>query len=123
MHLSPLSSTALHNPFQNNLDFTEYFMDCGNPGISVFKINQLEPRVELKFNGEFCIGDCYLVLYSKEEGKDLIHVIYTWIGTMAQLDKRFCCAMYAVGLKDFLNGNTQIVKVDPEEESLAFKKL
>lgn len=121
MHLSPLSHQTPKSPFKA-LDFSHYFKQIGKLETVVFEINQLEPKV-LDFNGEFCLGDCYLILHSFTKDKDVYNVIYTWIGSAAQLDKRFCCAMYAVGLKEFLNGNSQIIKVGPDEESLSFKNL
>jgi hypothetical protein len=83
----------------------------------------LEPREIKDFKGEFCLGDCYIVLHSFLKGEEVQNIIYIWIGTKAQLDKRFCCAMYAVGLKDFLRSKAQIIKVGPEEETLGFKEL
>ena len=121
MHLSPVSTSSLQSPFKA-LDFSDYFTNVGREGIVVFEINQLEPR-QVEFNGEFCVGDCYLILNSVKRHDEIYYFIYTWIGPCAQLDKRFCCAMYAVGLKDFLKGNSQIIKVGPNEESISFKDL
>ena len=139
MQLSPVS---LVKGKGLDLDFSDYFdhirelYEIKENEIKEFKIVyeifNLEPREIKDFKEEFCLGDCYIVLHSFQEDNALEpnsalsrsnHVIYTWIGTMAQLDKKFCCAMYAVGLKDYLRSTQKIIKVGPEEESFGFKEL
>jgi hypothetical protein len=71
------------------------------------------------------MGDCYIVLHSKQIKTPLTldtlqqsdsgnevwnHTIYTWIGNDAELDKRFCCAMFAVGLKSWLDVKTPVMR-------------
>ena len=119
---SPVSS--LESPFKGGIDCGCYFSDTNkSPGLYVYIISGLEPVYLDSFDGELCIGDCYIILYSKVVDSMLEHVIYTWIGSLAQLDKRFCAAMYAVGLKDLLTGNASIIRIVSEEEPLEFKEL
>ncbi|KAI8844754.1 hypothetical protein BC829DRAFT_284424 [Chytridium lagenaria] len=92
------------------IDCSDLFPDAvgERAGLYVFRIENMRPEV-VTFDqfGRFCIADCYIVLSSAEavegEGVDAVrlnHRIWTWIGKEAEMDKRFCCAMYAVGLKN-----------------------
>ena len=77
-----------------------------HPGLTVWRIERLKPAL-LNFargHGRFCEGDAYLVLmsYRNEDSGVLEHQIYTWVGVSAELDKRFCAAMYSVGLRNLV---------------------
>lgn len=53
--------------------------------------------------GKFCIGDCYIILHTYVDGKELVHNLYQWIGSQSENDKLFCSAIYAVYLKRYIN--------------------
>ncbi|KAJ3098162.1 hypothetical protein HDU97_004210 [Phlyctochytrium planicorne] len=119
------------------IDCSDLFPDVvgEESGLYVFRIENMKP--ELMPNdqfGRFCVADCYIVLSSVEEEEKegnqhhadnahLNHRIYTYIGKEAEMDKRFCCAMYAVGLKNAIGGTAKVERVTDSEESKDFSEL
>ena len=110
-----------------SVDYTHLFpVDIGqNEGINVFRIEQMKPiLLDPSEHGYFCIADCYIIMKSvpKTAGRnngDLSHSFFTWIGVEAETDKRFCCAMYAVALRNLMHADTRIVREIPGDESAA----
>ncbi|KAJ3214423.1 hypothetical protein HK099_006881, partial [Clydaea vesicula] len=110
------------------VDYTDIFpefLKVEEDGLFCFRIENMKPILldeEGEDFGTFCINDCYLVLKieTKEDLPPPEHKIWTWIGSEAEMDKRFCCAMFAVGLRDFLNTNTRIQRECHLEESEEF---
>ncbi|KAJ3217708.1 hypothetical protein HDU67_007404 [Dinochytrium kinnereticum] len=111
------------------IDCSDLFPDAigEQTGLFVFRIENMRPEIlPLDQFGRFCVADCYIVLSSTEadsgeahaDASKLIHKIWTWIGKEAEMDKRFCCAMYAVGLKNAIGGFTT-----ETEESSDFAEL
>lgn len=118
MSLSPLI-------FSHSMDFTRVFEDSFKTqvGISIFRIEEL--NIVLTRTGDFCIGDCYIILSTTMDvvSYEYNYHIQTWIGSKAELDKRFCSAMYAVGLKNFLSSPCRILVQYQDEESLEFLEM
>ncbi|KAJ1553646.1 hypothetical protein HK405_007321, partial [Cladochytrium tenue] len=50
-------------------------------------------------------------------------LIWTWVGPLAEMDKRFCCAMFAVGLRTWIGGSGKIMRETESEESPGFLGL
>ncbi|KAJ1567095.1 hypothetical protein HK405_007183, partial [Cladochytrium tenue] len=50
-------------------------------------------------------------------------LIWTWVGPLAEMDKRFCCAMFAVGLRTWIGGSGKIMRETESEESRGFLDL
>ncbi|KAJ3123860.1 hypothetical protein HK098_001605 [Nowakowskiella sp. JEL0407] len=61
--------------------------------------------------------------FASTGSRTLCHQIFTWIGPSAELDKRFCSAMYAVALRNYLGSSTRIERAALNDESLAFRKV
>jgi len=78
-------------------------------GIEVFRIKDLSlDMVDSDDYGAFCTGDCYVILNTYWENKELKHKIFQWIGLKAEKDKLFCSAIYSVMLKGFINETSSI---------------
>ncbi|KAJ3191356.1 hypothetical protein HK101_007840 [Irineochytrium annulatum] len=102
-------------------------------GLFVFRIENMRPEI-MSFDqlGRFCVADCYIILSSSDpddgaphpdDDAKLTHRIFTWIGGLAEMDKRFCCAMYAVGLKNLVGAADKVERVTDLEESPEFTTL
>ncbi|KAI8808765.1 hypothetical protein BJ742DRAFT_677556, partial [Cladochytrium replicatum] len=131
------------------VDYSEVFPRIlgHRPGLEIFRMEAFKPvPVSDESFGTFCVGDCYVVLcldtrsyhddtsdfddgfdddaYSyMDDDSNLSHHIYTWIGSAAELDKRFCSAMYAVALRNLLGSSARIQRETQEDESAEFKAL
>lgn len=118
--------------FSSTMDFSSLFPVSllSTPGLHTFKINQLSiSQVDNGDEGAFCVADCYIILHAFHETSDderessIAHLIFTWIGLQAQLDKRFCAAIYAVGLKSLLVKPCRILRQTQGDETLDFLSL
>ncbi|KAI8805423.1 hypothetical protein BJ742DRAFT_681070, partial [Cladochytrium replicatum] len=127
------------------VDYSELFPRIlgHRQGLEIFRMEAFKPvPVSDEAFGTFCVGDCYVVLCSYYDGtsdfddgfdddaysymddeSNLSHHIYTWIGSAAELDKRFCSAMYAVALRNLLGSSSRIQRETQEDESAEFKAL
>ncbi|KAJ3306409.1 hypothetical protein HDU76_004826 [Blyttiomyces sp. JEL0837] len=68
--------------------------------------------------------------YEQDESHDRHHhsevdyCLWTWIGSKSETDKKFCCAVYAVGLRNWLNvSSSRILRQVEGDESLDFQAL
>eukprot|EP00833_Pecoramyces_ruminatium_P004791 jgi/Orpsp1_1/1178823/evm.model.c7180000066857.1 len=87
-------------------------------GLDVFRIEDLGlSMVDSDDYGAFSTGDCYVILNTYWEDRELKHKIYQWIGKMAEKDKLFCSAIYSVMLKGFINETSNISREIEGEES------
>jgi len=78
-------------------------------GIDVFRIEDLGlAMVDSDDYGAFSTGDCYVILNTYWEDRELKHKIFQWIGKMAEKDKLFCSAIYSVMLKGLINETSNI---------------
>ncbi|TPX32504.1 hypothetical protein SmJEL517_g04409 [Synchytrium microbalum] len=111
------------------MDFSETFSADlpDSPGVSVWRIERLKPHIlELpRGRGLFCEGDAYLVMmsYRNEDSGALDHQIFTWVGASAELDKKFCAAMYSVGLRNLVGAVGRVEHEISHEESPEFLGL
>ncbi|KAJ3289119.1 hypothetical protein HK104_007716, partial [Borealophlyctis nickersoniae] len=127
------------------IDYSDVFPSYvgKSEGVTVFRIESLNPAILPDDEvGTFCIADCYIILEtrsrddtrsrrrrgygddedSNDEG-DLEHRIWTWIGSEAEMDKRFCSAMFGVGLRNWLGVKESVQREAENEESAAFLSL
>ncbi|KAJ3055681.1 hypothetical protein HK097_009729 [Rhizophlyctis rosea] len=121
----------------HTVDYSEIFrLDVGSrTGVTVFRIEGLKP-VPLPSDevGTFCVADCYIVLHvqrrdvgSQEkihshdvDQADLSHTIFAWIGRKAEPDKRFCAALFSVGLRNWLSVSSSVNHETDHDESHEF---
>jgi hypothetical protein len=105
------------------------------PGLHIFRIDAMSPEpISKEDYGKFCVADCYIILQvtrmaspvrkelassptsgsydDDDEGSDgkWTRLIWTWIGGDSEMDKRFCVAMYGVGLKNWIGASGKIAR-------------
>ena len=123
-----LSTLVNRSETSDNVDYASYFPSYVGEieGVFIFIIESMRPvLLDSSEHGSFCIADCYIIMNStlknpeKNDG-DLSHTFYTWIGVEAETDKRFCCAMYAVALRNLVRSNARIIREVAGDESEAF---
>ncbi|KAJ3008494.1 UNVERIFIED_CONTAM: hypothetical protein HDU68_003095, partial [Siphonaria sp. JEL0065] len=129
---------------------SDFLQERKTEGILVFRIENMRPEIlEEEEHGRFCIADSYVIISTRKDNPHLqhynpttsssttnpptepdeisadhlIHIIYTWIGSLAEMDKRFCCAMFAVGVKNLLGVGTRVMRQAQGEETADFKAL
>lgn len=117
------------------IDYSDVFpSDIGHTtGLAIFRIESLKPALlPSTHHGQFCIADAYIILHTSSSSKidtqydthdDVDHTVYTWIGPSSELDKRFCTAMFSVGLRNWINCSSPITRETPTEESPTFLSL
>lgn len=95
----------------DNVDYSEIFdlerleNECG---LFSWRIENLTPVLQDEPN-LYCPKDCYLILFS---GEEKLPQIWAWIGKDAEMDKRFCCALFAVALRDSLEAECRIIRIE-----------
>ncbi|KAI9096258.1 hypothetical protein DFS34DRAFT_643175 [Phlyctochytrium arcticum] len=122
-----------------SLDYSDIFPDdiVHREGVTMFRIEALKPIPVPKSKfGKFCVADCYIVLENTpkssqdrpswaldDEGDAMEHKIWVWIGSEAEVDKRFCAAMFGTGLRNWSGANGGVERECPNEESVEFQTL
>jgi len=93
-------------------------------GIDIFRIEDLGlASIDSDDYGSFCTGDCYVILNTYREDKELKHKIFQWVGKQAENDKLFCSAIYSVMLKGLINETQNIIREVEGEESDDLKDI
>jgi hypothetical protein len=117
---------VLKDDKQFALDFTDHFDEYikENEGVYVFRIENLRPEeLDDEEIGRFCVADCYIVLKTELQDASYSYNIWTWIGSEAEMDKRFCSAIYGVGLRNWMHSPCKIEREAQDEESAEFLAL
>ena len=93
------------------VDFSEIFQDWlgQKRGLFVFRIENFIPIMQPEA-GVFCVADSYIILLTTKEDGQYANQVYTWIGSESATDKMFCCAMYAVALRNQANASNKILR-------------
>ncbi|KAI9206093.1 uncharacterized protein BJ171DRAFT_422390 [Polychytrium aggregatum] len=131
----PLASVL--NPAQQQpVDYSELFPPfiAKTEGVSIFRIESLKPALQSDSTfGKFCTADCYIILNAtRQDGADADvdmddhdydYKIFSWIGNQAELDKRFCAAMFAVGLRNWIGTSETVERETDSDESESFLDL
>ncbi|KNC98336.1 uncharacterized protein SPPG_06729 [Spizellomyces punctatus DAOM BR117] len=119
------------------LDYSDVFPeDVGRrEGVTVFRIESLKPVIlPDDLFGSFCVADCYIILHSvlkhdrqawmyDDEGDAMEHKIWVWIGSEAEVDKRFCAAMFSTGLRNWIGAKGGVERVSDDDSSPTFLAL
>ncbi|KAI8899011.1 hypothetical protein BC833DRAFT_525213 [Globomyces pollinis-pini] len=114
--VSPLSNVDYSSIFNQNLGSTL--------GLTIFRMENLIPvLLDAHYYGQFCIADCYIILNSIEIDDKITHQLFTWIGSEAETDKKFCAAMYSVVLRNLLESPSKIIRETESDESDLFLSL
>ncbi|KAI8824778.1 uncharacterized protein EV422DRAFT_492631, partial [Fimicolochytrium jonesii] len=118
-----------------SIDYSDVFPDdiATRPGITVFRIESLKPVIIGKSKvGKFCVGDCYIILQNTPrtggvnaslEGEGMDHKLWVWIGMEAEVDKRFCVALYGAGLRNWVHASGSVDRETSGDESPEFMAL
>ena len=93
------------------VDFSEIFHDWlgQKRGLFCFRIESFIPILQPE-PGVFCVADCYILLNTTKEDGQYYNQVFTWIGGESTMDKMFCCAMYAVALRNQANASNKILR-------------
>ncbi|KAJ3146964.1 hypothetical protein HDU86_008325 [Geranomyces michiganensis] len=151
--VAPPSAKKLTDAIRESMpaiDYSDVFpADIGHrAGVTVFRIEGLKPVLQPSSRrGRFCIADCYIVLHSvprhdaassnrdksasNSAGRDLddddetimSHRIYVYIGAKAEIDKRFCAAMFSTGLRNWIYATRTVERETSGDESPDFLAL
>ena len=85
--------------------------------------------------GVFCIADSYIILHAQRSDvdahesdytghfPDLSHSIFAWIGRKSEPDKRFCAALFSVGLRNWLSVPSPVNHETDHDESQEFLSI
>lgn len=98
-----------------NVDYSEIFdleLLSSEYGLFSWRIENLTPIMQDEPH-IFCPKDCYLVLHTEE---DKPAQIWSWIGKDAEMDKCFCCALFAVALRDSIKAECRIIRLEQGDE-------
>ncbi|XP_040196793.1 advillin [Rana temporaria] len=75
------------------------------PGLIIWRVEKMDlVVVPPKAHGNFYEGDCYLLLYTKKSGNNLLYDIHYWIGNDSSQDEQGSAAIYTIQLDDHLGG-------------------
>ncbi|KAJ3258638.1 hypothetical protein HK103_003427 [Boothiomyces macroporosus] len=122
----PVETIATPTTAPKTVDYSNiYDPEVGHaPGVTIFRIELLYP-VQLSTDeiGKFCVSDAYIILNTIEKDSQFEYEIYTWIGSEAETDKRFCCAMFAVALRNSIDAKCKIIRQTESEEDEKFMDL
>ena len=93
------------------VDFSDIFHEWlgQKRGLFAFRIENFIPTLQVQ-PGMFCVADSYIILCTTKEDGQYFNQIYTWIGSESATDKMFCCAMYAVALRNQTNASSKILR-------------
>ncbi|XP_077339788.1 advillin [Lithobates pipiens] len=92
------------------------------PGLIIWRIEKMDlVLVPPKAHGNFFEGDCYLLLYTKKSGNNLLYDIHYWIGNDSSQDEQGSAAIYTIQLDDFLGGGPVQHREVQGYESESFK--
>ncbi|KAJ3144787.1 hypothetical protein HDU89_007751 [Geranomyces variabilis] len=133
------------------IDYSDVFpADIGHrAGVTVFRIEGLKPVLQPSSRrGRFCIADCYIVLHTvsrhatttasksnksarssvavdvdDDDETMMSHRIYVYIGAKAEIDKRFCAAMFSTGLRNWIYATRNVERETSGDESPDFLAL
>ncbi|KAM4548281.1 scinderin like a [Odontesthes bonariensis] len=111
----PFDSSKLHS---NNVMAAQHGMvDDGSGKVQIWRVEGSDKApVDPSSYGHFYGGDCYLVLYSYNDGGRQKHIIYTWQGQKCTQDELAASAFLTVNLDDSMGGIATQVRVTQGQE-------
>ncbi|XP_040895476.1 scinderin like a [Toxotes jaculatrix] len=111
----PFDSSTLHS---NKIMAAQHGMvDDGSGKVQIWRVEGGDKAlVDPSTYGQFFGGDCYLVLYSYNEGSRAKHIIYTWQGQKCTKDELAASAFLTVNLDDSMGGVATQVRVTQGQE-------
>jgi len=96
-------------------------VDDGSGDKEVFRVKMFDLiNVPERAHGIFFSGDCYVILYSYNDGKKNTYIIYYWIGANSSVDEQGAAALRTIELDDRLDGLAVQVRVVQGKESQHF---
>jgi hypothetical protein len=105
-----------HVPSPADMNYKDVFPEHvrKTPNLYIFRIEMMQPVLQEDVdlaNLALCEGDAYILLRTElvpEKQHACTHDIWTWIGGQAEIDKRFCSALFSVGLRNWLETGATI---------------
>ncbi|MEE6488855.1 hypothetical protein FKM82_015415 [Ascaphus truei] len=75
------------------------------PGLQIWRIESMQMiPVPEKTYGNFCDGDCYMILMTHKTGNNFTYDIHFWIGSNSSTDEQGAAAIYTIQMDDHLGG-------------------
>ncbi|XP_061097658.1 scinderin like b [Conger conger] len=110
----PFDASSLHS---NKAMAAQHGMvDDGSGKVEIWRVEGgAQVPVEPANYGHFFGGDCYLILYSYQQGREQ-HIIYTWQGLKCSQDELAASAFLTVKLDDSMRGAPVQVRVTQGQE-------
>ncbi|XP_037554064.1 adseverin [Nematolebias whitei] len=111
----PFDPSKLHS---NNAMAAQHGMvDDGSGNVKIWRVEGKDKAlVDPSSYGHFYGGDCYLVLYSYQDGGRQKYLIYTWQGQKCTQDELTASAFLTVKLDDSMGGVATQVRVTQGQE-------
>ncbi|KAM6948610.1 LOW QUALITY PROTEIN: scinderin like b [Aplochiton taeniatus] len=111
----PFDASTLHS---NQVMAAQHGMvDDGKGKVQIWRVEKGDKvPVEPASYGQFYGGDCYLILYSYNQGGREQHIIYTWQGQKCTQDELAASAFLTVKLDDSMGGSPVQVRVTQGQE-------
>ncbi|KAJ8270915.1 hypothetical protein GJAV_G00120690 [Gymnothorax javanicus] len=111
----PFDASSLHS---NKAMAAQHAMvDDGTGKVQIWRVEKGDKvPVDPQTYGQFYGGDCYLILYSYNEGGREKHLIYTWQGLKCTQDELAGSAFLTVKLDDSMGGCPVQVRVTQGQE-------
>ncbi|XP_041862966.1 scinderin like a [Melanotaenia boesemani] len=111
----PFDPSKLHS---NNIMAAQHGMvDDGSGKVQIWRVEGSDKApVDPSSYGHFYGGDCYLVLYSYNNGGKQKHLIYTWQGLKCTQDELAASAFLTVNLDESMGGVATQIRVTQGQE-------
>ncbi|XP_008295305.1 scinderin like a [Stegastes partitus] len=117
----PFDASKLHD--NKEMAAQHGMVDDGSGKVQIWRVEGGDKvPVDASTHGQFFGGDCYLVLYSYNEGRQR-HIIYIWQGLKCTQDELAASAFLAVNLDDSMGGIATQVRVTQGQEPSHFASI
>ncbi|KAE8293809.1 Adseverin Gelsolin-like protein Scinderin [Larimichthys crocea] len=111
----PFDASKLHS--NTSMAAQHGMVDDGSGKVQIWRVEEGDKAaVDPSTYGQFFGGDCYLVLYSYNDGGREKHIIYTWQGQKCSKDELTASAFLTVTLDDSMGGVATQVRVTQGQE-------
>ncbi|KAG8003263.1 Gelsolin [Nibea albiflora] len=111
----PFDASKLHS--DTSMAAQHGMVDDGSGKVQIWRVEGSDKvEVDPSTYGQFFGGDCYLVLYSYNDGGREKHIIYTWQGQKCTKDELTASAFLTVTLDDSMGGVATQVRVTQGQE-------
>uniref|UniRef100_H3CND7 Macrophage-capping protein n=1 Tax=Tetraodon nigroviridis TaxID=99883 RepID=H3CND7_TETNG len=111
----PFDASKLHT--DTTMAAHHGMVDNGKGKVKIWRVEKGDKvAVDPSTYGQFYGGDCYLILYTYDQGGREKHIIYTWQGLKSTQDELTASAYLTVQLDDSMGGSPVQVRVTQGQE-------